>query len=250
MKDSVDVWRRLERLERKLKAQRFLLILGIATSALAFSGWAHASAQGPADRILIARGLIIEDEAGRPRIVIGAPVNKVPGRKRADDLFGLAYLDPSGHDRITFGQLPDPATPDGVLPRRSSGEGILINDSDGIERGGYSVLNDDTALLTLDWPKSGEAIALSAGQKSAGLGMFYRGDLGQYRDAMGAFIVPEADRAFAKMSDADGRERLILDLRGSGEPTLRSFDQKGAEISKDVGSGSQEAKNKRSVRTR
>lgn len=54
--------------------------------------------------VLRARGLIIEDSQGRPRLVLGAPFPRVPGRKRQDPpTQAMVFLDEQGFDRLTFG---------------------------------------------------------------------------------------------------------------------------------------------------
>ena len=90
----------------------------------------------PADGVLRARGLIIEDEAGRERILIGAPVPEAANRVRTDEARvqevwasrypdadgymgyyqgyshetnGLLILSEDGFDRLVLGDpVPDP----------------------------------------------------------------------------------------------------------------------------------------------
>ncbi|WP_419861006.1 hypothetical protein [Candidatus Palauibacter sp.] len=112
--------------------------------------------------VLRARGLIIEDEVGRERILIGAPVPEAANRVRTDDArvrevwaprFPEAYMDyyqdyshdtngmlilsEDGFDRLVVG---DP-TPDPNIGRRiAPATGMVINDTEGFERSGYGVL--------------------------------------------------------------------------------------------------------------
>ena len=56
----------------------------------------------PADGVLRARGLIIEDEAGRERILIGAPVPEAANRVRTDEarvqeVWASRYTDADGY---------------------------------------------------------------------------------------------------------------------------------------------------------
>ena len=221
---------RLTRLERTLKLQRWALTTIFGAVAFSFSFTAQGSGDTPQSSVLRARGLVIEDAHGRPRIALGAPLEHLAGRNRSDPLTGMVYLDPNGNDRLTFGQLPDPNGPEGLLPRRVGGAGILIHDRDGVERGGYSVLDDETAVLTLDWPKAGEAVALSASPGMAGMGLFYRSPIGQYRDAFGSFVFPGKDSTLVKMSDGNGKERLILRTSENGQPQITQFDAAGNEL--------------------
>lgn len=61
--------------------------------------------QPRSSEVLRVRGLIIEDRDGRERILLGAPVPKVTGRKRADDVTGLVVLGDNGADRVQIGNV-------------------------------------------------------------------------------------------------------------------------------------------------
>ena len=113
------------------------------------------------DEVIRARGLIIEDEAGRERILIGAPVPEAADRVRTDEdrvreiwgpRFPDAYMDfyqdyshetngmlilsEDGFDRLVVG---DPV-PDPNIGRRSApATGMVINDVEGFERTGYGL---------------------------------------------------------------------------------------------------------------
>lgn len=61
------------------------------------------------DAVLRIRGLVIEDASGHDRILIGAPVPGVNGRKRQDDTVGVIVLGENGNDRVVLGApLPAP----------------------------------------------------------------------------------------------------------------------------------------------
>lgn len=100
-----------------------LITLVVATLALLVSGWTawnlHRS-QSP-QRVIEARGLIIHDASGQPRVILGAPV-------------------------------PDPLSqgrPQG--PRATALSGVILLGPDGSERGGYGTSDrGGEALLTLD----------------------------------------------------------------------------------------------------
>ena len=219
---------RLQSIERSLqfhKRVNFMLLLLLGASAIAV-----ATAHTPSYDVIRAKGLVVEDSQGNPRIIIGASLKNVHGRARTDDIEGIVYLDQDGTERITFGKLPDPMTPSGIQPRRVGGAGILIHDKEGIERGGYSVLDDASALLTLDWPKTGEGVALSSRPAFSGIGLFYRSDVGLYRDSIGMFTTAKDDRAFLKITDTAGKERAMLISEGTSQPRFRQFDSDGKEI--------------------
>jgi hypothetical protein len=227
-----DLHDRLARLERQTKRYRIGLIASAAAALLA-AGAAlteGAVAQPAPGQVLRLKGLIIEDAAGRPRIVMGAPAPAVTGRDRQDALTGLVYIDENGADRLTFGAYPDPMLEGGMRPRRVPGAGILIHDADGVERGGYGVLDDGTAAVTVDWPKTGEGAVMSAGTRFAGIGVFHRSDPGIYREAVTIGAIREGEEGFVKLTDAGGNQRLRVQMRGRGEPQLTSYDPAGREL--------------------
>lgn len=220
---------RLDRIEHRLRFYRFAFFCSLAFIALAISSRVIGSPD--ADDILRVKGLIIEDVQGRPRIVLGAPIPLTSGRKRTDALTGIVYLDSSGIDRLTIGREPDPMTAEGIKPRRVGGVGILIHDKEGVERGGYGVLDDQTAILTLDWPKSGEAVAISSNEQLSAVGLFHRSEPGSYREALTVGVMRKGEQSFVKVTDANDVQRLRLQTVGSEEPVIQRFDTKGEEIS-------------------
>ena len=114
------------------------------------------------DGVIRTRGLIIEDEAGRERILIGAPVPEAANRVRTDEARvrevwaprfpdaymgyyqdyihetnGMLILSDDGFDRLVVGDpVPDP----NIGRRIAPSTGMVINDGQGFERTGYGVL--------------------------------------------------------------------------------------------------------------
>lgn len=100
-----------------------LTTLLVSTLALLVSGWTAWSlhrSQSP-QRIIEARGLVIHDENGQPRVILGAPV-------------------------------PDPLSQGRTQgPRATALSGLILLGPDGSERGGYGTSDrGGEALLTLD----------------------------------------------------------------------------------------------------
>src|SRR5580704_9949242 len=86
------------------------------------------------ERVLRLKGLVIEDEQGRARILIGAPFPVVSERLRKDvSGVDMVFLDEEGHDRFTVGEMM-PAAPG--FHRIGSAYGLNIFDTTGHERGG------------------------------------------------------------------------------------------------------------------
>lgn len=157
---------RIRQLERRLRAFQiaaFIGILGLAAVTFFRFGSTRALADD-SQKILLARGLIIEDAQGRPRILMGAPIPATAGRKRDDESAGLILVGQNGVDRVSIGApTPNPQMQGRVAHRIGAAAGIEVNDNDGNERAGLGVLdNDGRAVLGLDYPAGrGEAITLA-----------------------------------------------------------------------------------------
>ncbi|WP_428278160.1 hypothetical protein [Candidatus Palauibacter sp.] len=137
--------------------------------------------------VLRARGLIIEDAAGRERILLGAPIPEAVNRVRTDEARvrevwapgfpdpdaymgyyqdyshetnGMLILSEDGFDRLVVG---DP-TPDPNIGRRiAPATGMMINDDQGFERTGYGVLAVNGGYnvgLGLDTDRIAEGLSL------------------------------------------------------------------------------------------
>ncbi|WP_420614905.1 hypothetical protein [Candidatus Palauibacter sp.] len=155
--------------------------------------------------VLRARGLIIEDAAGRERILLGAPIPEAVNRVRTDtarlrELWGaqhpdieaymdsyeeynhgtngLVILNEDGFDRLVLGEeTPDPHVGKRIAPS----SGLVVHDRIGFERGGFGVLSredSDYVALGLDSSR-GEAISLIA---------FDAGMIGAYLNDGGDFM--------------------------------------------------------------
>lgn len=99
---------KIDRLTRALLA---LLVAGVwgllLQSVLSPQGAAlpaaQASAQAP--NVIKARGLIIVDDRGRDRIIIGSPVPSAKGGERISPGHGMIILDPEGYERFGVGLM-------------------------------------------------------------------------------------------------------------------------------------------------
>lgn len=165
MSDSnVDFEMSLKRLHQQLKLFQTVSLLAAVVAAVGlYFGLRHERHTESAN-VLRIRGLVVEDEQGRDRILIGAPVPKVAGRKRQDNATGVLILDENGADRVALAApTPNPQINGQVGERIGNAAGLILNDPDGNERGGFGVLdNDRRVILGLDYPKgAGEAVTLS-----------------------------------------------------------------------------------------
>ena len=94
---------RIKRLERRLRLFQVvtaLAVLVLSAGIFLARGYIVHSAGSP--EVLRVRGLVVEDDKGRERVLIGAPVPKIAGRKRQDDTVGLIILGENGADRVAL----------------------------------------------------------------------------------------------------------------------------------------------------
>src|SRR5436309_1223104 len=95
--------KRIEHLERRqyLLSALLLLILISATAGVMLQP--GSAAQQPAPAILRAHAIIIVDDRGRERIIMGSPVPDPREGKRRTASAGLVVNDASGNERFGFG---------------------------------------------------------------------------------------------------------------------------------------------------
>lgn len=104
----------MNKTDRKTKALLMLLILGVWGLLLQsvvqlFSVKAQTKnsieKSGETLQVIKARGLVIVDEQGRERIVIGSPIPDTKDGKRISPAHGMAILDPNGYERFGVGLM-------------------------------------------------------------------------------------------------------------------------------------------------
>jgi len=152
----------LDQQQQKLKRIMFtgsLVILALCTQFL------FSFRETDTEKILRAKGIIIVDDQGRERILIGAPLPYAANRVRTDtarvralwskrfgnpDQYmkwyrdynhaanGILVLDEQGYDRLCLGDgVPDA----NIGPRIGKQTGLIFCDPEGFERGGIGVIN-------------------------------------------------------------------------------------------------------------
>lgn len=173
----------LAKLRRELRVLR-LYTLALTAAAFVFALGAFRSGSAES-QVLRARGIVIVDAAGRERILIGAPVPAARNRVRTDTarvraiwgtrfpkeymtyyqsyrnaVNGILVLDEHGFDRVALGDsVPDP----NIGRRIGPSTGMVINDAQGFERSGYSLLSvggHDRMVLGLDDARGEEGVAM------------------------------------------------------------------------------------------
>ena len=194
--------------------------------------------------VLRVRGLIIEDEAGRERILIGAPIPEAANRVRTDEARvrevwasryedgeaymgyyqdyrheanGILILSEDGFDRVVLGDpVPDP----NIGRRIAPSTGLVINDMQGFERTGYGVLVVDgtyRVVLGLDSNRGREGLVLMLeddGRVGVTVGhgddMIFLGDLPA---GLGWWGLTELVRGLVIAKDGE----IVHQLNGAGE---------------------------------
>ncbi len=173
--------------------------------------------------VLRVRGLIIEDRDGRERILLGAPVPKVTGRKRADDVTGLVVLGDKGADRVQIGNVGGPQIR-GVLKQRKSGSvGITVNDPNGDERGGFGVLDNGRVVLGLDYAER-EAVSLFVMPDEGFAGLKVAGEHGAGFERIGLVVNNKTGKALMKLADTNDSERMMVEVEGQTPARLLVID--------------------------
>lgn len=216
---------RIERLEKNirfLRATVLLLVLVILGSS------SLAMLSNKSGDILRTQGLIIEDEEGNPRILIGAPFPEVKERKREDRTAGILILDKKGIDRISIGSpTPDPQIKGTVVKRMSPATGIQFNDSNGNERSGYGVMDSGSVVLGMDY-ESGEGLALFISKELGYAGVLINGDKrppNNQRVFIGTSLQKESP-GFLVLNDNNGTMYTHFEMK-DGIPRWRAYDKDG-----------------------
>ncbi len=171
------------RLKKQIRRLR-VCVAFLGAAVLVLIGTAFSTLEKHAD-VLRARGLIIEDDQGRERILIGSPIPAAKNRVRTDlnrvreiwgkkfpekymewyrgyqnDMSGLLILDANGFDQVAVGDpVPDPNVGKRIAPSR----GLVINDEEGFERSGYGLLkveNHYRVVLGMDNAQGQEGATL------------------------------------------------------------------------------------------
>jgi hypothetical protein len=195
---------------RRIVLALFIGLIGIVVVL------ASGAAKTSGDRILRARGIILEDENGRPRVLLGAPAPAVSGRRRAEPVNGLLILGPNGSDRLLVSYPGiDPQVNGRVMKRINQADesaGIMINDPEGNERAGFGASDAGRIALGMDYSDR-DAIGLLVSPDFTGFAAFARS--GQLNDQV-VFGVQKDGTSMFKLADPNGDEHVILEVPPRG----------------------------------
>lgn len=172
-------------LQNLTKQVKTLYLLVIALFILSAGSILYLLLEKPENDVLKARGIVLTDESGNARILIGAPIPFAKKRVRTDtarvrelwgDYFseeymewyqeydhsanGILIMDENGFDRLVIGSpTPDP----NIGKRIGPATGIMINDQEGFERSGYGLIKTEKGnrvVLGLDNENGTEGLSL------------------------------------------------------------------------------------------
>jgi hypothetical protein len=207
--DEINHLRKSLRITQVLAASWF-----VATAVVLLMGATH----GP--QVLRAKGLVIVDDQGREKILLGSPTPVSSSRLRKDaQTESLVFLGEDGSDRVIVGQTPDPYIAGQTSKRIAEGWGSLYFDPKGTERAGMGFLGNGRAAVVLDRP-NGDALGMMVDDKSG-----YAGMLINYPSQETALELAVKDgQPSVVMFDSDGKSRANLKLSGNDRPIWESYD--------------------------
>ncbi len=225
---------------RRMEARQFLLTAICAALIMALvlsiaNRQQTTAKAAESQQVLRLKGLVIEDEQGRARILLGSPFPAVTDRKRQDaTTSAMVFLDEQGHDRFALGEKMAPQI-EGAVPAnyRSPGKGygLTLFDPSGNERGEMGFLssgnNGNRAVVVLDRPQ-GDAIGAIVDDSTgyAGLAALYP-DSGNVPARTGILLGTQGNKAFLSMQDAENRPRASLSVESRRAPALLVFEDDG-----------------------
>lgn len=227
---------RLRRLESQVRFLRLFCAAQITLLVMVAAGFLMHPAEAKIDaNIIHARGLVIEDAQGRPRMLLGAPFPAAAGRKRQDaGSAALLFLNESGADRLLIGGDIPVQVGGKVLPnhRAVQGEayGITLMDGQGNERGGFGFTalpsGGGRATLALDRP-TGDAWGALVDDNSGFAGMLFNYPMpsGEYQSGIEMGVMRE--RPFLHFKDKDDNSRAEISVGPDGSPAFTVADHSG-----------------------
>jgi hypothetical protein len=224
-----DIHSRLDRAERRVRLLSAGFALALAGIAVGFT------TQGAAGRpeVLTANGLVIVDDAGRPRVVIGAPGAAASEDPRLAATTGMIVLDSLNQLSVAVGTDAPLVLDDGSVGERiASSAGLTFYDPrDGKERGGIGAFADGRAVACLDY---------AGGQKEAACMVVAPDD--QYSavllngtpqesdyDRVGMFLGADGVGVLKAFGGGEHRDGVLIKA-GGGLPEIMVFDSTQTQI--------------------
>jgi len=204
---------------RRLTAMVVLACCGLGVAALS-----------PQDSILRAKGLVITDEAGRDRVVLGAPMSAATEDPKLADAVGLVVLDSLGQMNVAMGAQNPLVMQGGKLGTRiAHSAGLTIYDPrDGKERGGMGAFQDGRANVCLDYGEvQKEAACLSVAPRDQYAAVLLNGTPGEPQYDRVVMYVGADGSGSIKVFGGGANNGGVMLRAGSGLPKILVFDTTG-----------------------
>ena len=225
MNEIVSLTRRVERAERRSRWS--MAIAGIAAGVIALG------AMRPASDVLRARGLVIVDAHGQPRIVLGAPVDASLADPKLAGATGVVVLDSAGRLGVAVGTNNPLVFASGKVGTRiGSSAGLTIYDPrNGGERGGIGAFVDGRANVCLDYgEKAKEAVCMSVAPKDQYAAMLVNGNPSVETYDQAAMFVGADGSGVIKIFGGGANRSGVMLLGGKGARHVVAYDSAQKEI--------------------
>lgn len=235
MTELEQIRRRLEITERRV---RRLLGLVVASGAVLVMGAIGGPPGDGSQEVLEARGLIITDDAGRARVVLGAPLGNASDDPKLAEAIGLAVLDSLGRMNVAVGANNPLVLAGGETGTRiAASAGLTFYDPrDGKERGGIGAFADGRANVCLDYDqgqKEAACMAVAPGDQYAAVllngtpneDVYDRVTMYVGADGLGSI------KAFGGGEDQGG----VWIQAGAGPASIAVYDSTGARVRDLIG---------------
>jgi hypothetical protein len=192
------------------------MVVGWAVSAAALLLGAGRAPQISQEDIVRVRALIVLDEEGRERIVLGAPIPDLRSGTRESVANGMVILGENGRDRVVVGSR--------MAKRIAPASGIQINGPEGNERARFGYLDNGRVVFGLDY-ENGEAVTLAV-RPDGSAGVRVNGRNRRPRAFLGTTALDTMTRLV--LFDTAGTERVRIDVKpDTPTPSLTLLDQSG-----------------------
>jgi hypothetical protein len=228
----------VENLESRLRtAER--RIQGLGAVVIVLAGILLMGAIRPNPDVIRTRGLVITDESGRERIVLGAPMGEVSKDPKLSLTSGLAVLDSVGNLHVAVGtNNPLVVTPGVTGTRIAEAAGLTIYDPrDGRERGGIGAFTDGRANVCLDYgSKPKEAVCMAVAPADQYAAVLINGTPNEeVFDRVVMFAGADGSGSIKVFGGRENRGGVML-RAGTGSPSITMYDSTGTPL---LGPGTQ-----------
>jgi hypothetical protein len=215
--EITELRQRLASIERRIQGMRTIAV---------FVGLAVILVAARKNEVLRVRGLVILDEAGRERIVLGAPLRNVSANSNVAATTGLVVVDSEGRLNVAVGSNNPAIGSNGKLVSRIMGSaGMTIYDPrTGGERGGFGTLVDGRANLCLDYSTGKEAACMSVAPLDQNSSVMLQGTPNEPQfDRVGMFLSADGGGSVKAFGGGANESGMMIKV-GKGKPALMVVD--------------------------